>query len=184
MIENRVRRPFWLIAKDRPGGMEVLSIVLASGEVALPVFSFEDEAMMFLELGALGGWRARETADGELVSVLCGPCADARKIVLDPLHHPDAKDLSDHLSMEREAFVEPLLGTQRLQAFGSGGSTVRRRDGVTVPAALASRRTYVRTGSIGGGSRAYCRKAGVGGRERAKSVRLSGRADTYGRGKR
>ncbi len=31
--------------------MEVLRTILASGEEALPVFSFEDEARMFLELG-------------------------------------------------------------------------------------------------------------------------------------
>ena len=65
-------RPFWLIVKDRTGGMEVLRIILASGEEALPVFSFEDEARMFLELGTSGCWRVRETTTGEVTSVLLG----------------------------------------------------------------------------------------------------------------
>jgi hypothetical protein len=51
LTKNLVPRPFWLIAKYQTGGMEVLRTILASGEEALPVFSFEDEARMFLELG-------------------------------------------------------------------------------------------------------------------------------------
>jgi hypothetical protein len=122
-------RPFWLTVKDEPGRIDVLTANLITGEAALPVFSFEDEARMFLELGALGSWRVRVTSAGELISVLSGPCAGIRRVVLDPLPGLDGEGLNDLLSMEREAFMESLLKLQRRQAFGSGRSTVRRQDG-------------------------------------------------------
>ncbi len=133
-------RPFWLIVKDQPGRIDVLTTKLATGEAALPVFSFEDEARMFLELGALGVWRVRVTSAGELISVLSGPCAGIRRVVLDPLPGLDGEGLNDLLSMEREAFMESLLNLQRRQAFGSGRSSVRRQDGVSVPTAALTRR--------------------------------------------
>ena len=71
--------------------MEVLRATLASCEKALPVFSFEEEARMFLELGALDGWRVREPAVGKLTSVLFGPCAGVRRVALDPLPGRDAR---------------------------------------------------------------------------------------------
>ena len=53
-------RAFWLIAKYQTGGMGVLRTVLARGEKALPVFGFEEEARMFLDLGELGYyWEVR-----------------------------------------------------------------------------------------------------------------------------
>ena len=60
-----------MIVDDEARRMDVLTTNLATGEEALPVFSFEDEARMFLELGALGAdWRVRVTSPGELISVL------------------------------------------------------------------------------------------------------------------
>ena len=107
-------RRFWLIADYRTGGMEVLRITLASGEEALAVFSFEDEARMFLKLGALGGgWRVRVTTGGELVSVLFGPCAGVGRVVLDPLPDPFAEALMDLAGMGRETFMASVSGMQR-----------------------------------------------------------------------
>jgi hypothetical protein len=52
----------------------------------LPVFSFEEEADMFLRLGDYDNqWRTRESCAGELVSVRYGPCADVKSVALDPL---------------------------------------------------------------------------------------------------
>lgn len=110
-------RPFWLIVNHRSGGMEVLTIVLASGEEALPVFSFEDEAAMFLELGTSSGWRIMETTPGELASALSCLCAGVGRVVLDPLPGPDAAAFVDLVSMEREAFVESLLNARPLRSF-------------------------------------------------------------------
>ncbi len=59
----------------------------AGASRVLPVFSFEEEAEMFLHLGGYdtGRWRARESWSGELVSLLYGPCIDAKGVALDPL---------------------------------------------------------------------------------------------------
>jgi hypothetical protein len=133
-VRRTYSRPFWLIARHQTGGMEVLKTNLASGKEALPVFSFEDEARMFLELGASGGWRVRETTAGELTSVLCGPCANVDRIVLDPVPLPGrlSEGLIGLLSMERKAFMGSLLNPRRFRPPASGRGVVRRRTGVNV----------------------------------------------------
>ena len=89
MGTNRPRRPaehtprqppgpvsYWLIAKKRNNRIEVLTLRTGGEQETLPVFSSEQEAEIFLRFGGVtGGWRARESSAGELVSVLCGPCA-------------------------------------------------------------------------------------------------------------
>src|SRR5215204_6114090 len=80
----------WLIARDENGRLEPLCVHEGAARV-LPVFSFEEEAQMFLRLGGYegaegaDGWRARQSCAGELVSVLLGPCLDAKGVALDPL---------------------------------------------------------------------------------------------------
>ena len=107
-------RRFWLVARYRTGGMEVLRITLTSGEEALPVFSFEDEAKMFLKLGtSCGGWRVRVTTVGELVSVLFGPCASVGRVVLDPLPDPFAEALIVLAGMGRDTFMASHLDMQQ-----------------------------------------------------------------------
>jgi hypothetical protein len=123
---------FWLIARHRTGGMEVLTANLARGGEALPVFSFEDEANTFLRLGAFGDdWRARETACGELVSVLCGPCASVERVVLDPISPPGplTEGLDGPSCTEREAFVGSLLNPRPSRTSESGPSLARGRAG-------------------------------------------------------
>lgn len=140
---KRASRPFWLIVKDEPGRIDVLTTNLAAGEEALPVFSFEDEARVFCELGALGnGWRVRETAAGELTSVLCGPCATVDRVVLDPIPPlgPLTEGLNGLLSVEREAFMGSLLNPRRFGWPVSGRGVVCRRAGVFVRTATPVRR--------------------------------------------
>jgi hypothetical protein len=76
----------WMIARDGEGRLEPLCVRAGLSKV-LPVFSFEEEAEMFLHIGGYGDseWRARESSVGELVSVLCGPCVDVEGVALDPL---------------------------------------------------------------------------------------------------
>ena len=64
------------------------------GEQALPVFSGEGEAEMFVWLGGAfeDGWRVRETSAGELVSILYGPCAGVGSVALDPSPGMDGGD--------------------------------------------------------------------------------------------
>ena len=109
-MNNLAPRRFWMIAKIEAGRMNVLTTDLAGGEANLPVFSFEDEARMFLEFAASrDGWRVRETTAGELVSVLLGPCAGIGRVLLDPLPGVDGRVSADLVGMGRKPFVEFLF---------------------------------------------------------------------------
>lgn len=123
------RRPQWLIARHAISRLEVLTIGSGDDE-ALPVFSFEEEAQMFLRLqaGTLAGrWKVRRTSPGELASMLYGPCREVRRVTLDPLPEACSGALNGLLSVRREEFVLALLG--------DASSTPR------LPAALAHRST-------------------------------------------
>ncbi len=94
-------RPLWLIAEQRGNGLEVFTI----GTDVLPVFSFREEAEMFLGLVHVAdGWQVRETTCGELVSVLYGPCREVEHVALDPV-----PGITELLSRSRRAFVGALL---------------------------------------------------------------------------
>ena len=122
-MRKRAPRQFWLIVKDDLGRLDVLTTNFSCGEAALPVFSFEDEARMFLELGALDGdWRVRVTAAGELISVLFSLCAGVGWVALDPLPGPDVTVWNGLLSMEREAFMEFAANQGKGGAWCSTGS--------------------------------------------------------------
>ena len=95
---------------------------------------------MFYELGTSDGWRVRETAAGELISILFGPCAGVRRVALDPLPGPDTAALTSLVSMGREAFMESLLNMQRLPSCESGRSGAYRPTDVTARTAVLVRR--------------------------------------------
>lgn len=96
--------------RDGASGLSPLCVDGAGGRRVLPVFSFEEEAEMFLRLGGRdgGGWRARETSAGELVSVLCSPCADAGGVALDPLPGMAADGTAGLAEVDRERFLRRL----------------------------------------------------------------------------
>lgn len=127
-MSRLIPRSFWLIVQGEPARMQALTTDLDSGVAALPVFSFEDEARIFLDLGALGeGWRVRETMAGELTSVLFGPCAGVGRVVLDPLPSPFAKALMGLVSMRREAFMETYLSTETSRPLATTPDHRRQR---------------------------------------------------------
>ena len=107
----------WLIVKEGVGvtGLEPLCLD-GGGKRMLPVFSFQEEAEMFLYLGGYGddGWRVRQSSPGELVSILYGPCAEVRSIALDPLPGRLEEGTVDLVTLVRERFVQAVLD-------GSGG---------------------------------------------------------------
>lgn len=116
-------KTFWLISKIEAGRMDVLTTNLAERGRALPVFSFAEEAAMYLELGpGQGRWRVRETAAGELVSVLFGPCAGVDQVLLDPVPDLDGRVLSELIGVEKGDFVEYLLGSTRRTVRAPSGS--------------------------------------------------------------
>jgi hypothetical protein len=98
-----------MLAKDKNFGAGAL-IVDCGGERALPVFSGEGEAEMFVWLGGAfeDGWRVRASSAGELVSILYGPCADVGRVALDPSPEMTAETIR-LVSLSRERFVSWVL---------------------------------------------------------------------------
>src|SRR5215212_2034703 len=107
---------YWVIAKDAKDGFgqpEVLTVNLDGAGEALPVFSFEEEAEMFLWLQTTeDGREVRETTPGQLVSILYGPCADVGRVMLDPLPEIGARMQISLLGMDRNDFVESVMGAR------------------------------------------------------------------------
>jgi hypothetical protein len=103
------RMPFWLIARDGASRWDPLTPRLADGRRALCVFSFEEEARLFLRFGAEDVWRVRAIGIGELVSVLSGPCGQVELVVLDPLPQREAGVVNRLLCVDRERFVAFLM---------------------------------------------------------------------------
>jgi hypothetical protein len=107
-----VRHPgskWWMLAKADNLGADVL-LANCDSEQALPVFSGEGEAEMFVWLGGAfeEGWRVRETSAGELVSILYGPCAGVGRVALDPSPEMTAETIR-LVSLSRERFVSWIL---------------------------------------------------------------------------
>jgi hypothetical protein len=114
---------YWLIARPYYSGMEPLTLTRSTREgefEVLPVFSYHEEAEMFLHLGgALGvagadhkdhaGWHVRQSEGGELISLLRGRCAGIKEVALDPLPQM-IKDMTVELvSVLRERFIRRIM---------------------------------------------------------------------------
>jgi hypothetical protein len=99
-----------MIARVGGGRLEPLCVRAGLSKV-LPVFSFEEEAEMFLHLGgyAASGWRVRESCAGELASVLLGPCLDVEGVALDPLPGMLEDGMIGLVEVGRRRFVGQLL---------------------------------------------------------------------------
>ena len=106
---------YWLIARNENSRLEVLATGLADTEKAIPVFSHEEEAELFLGLWevGVGGWQARESSAGEIISVLCGPCASVERVALDPLPEMLLERTVGLVSLSRERFVDLVLSREQ-----------------------------------------------------------------------
>ena len=114
---------YWIIAKDVKdvkdgfGRPDLLTVDLDGTGQALPVFSFEEEAEMFLWLQRTeDGREVRETTPGQLVSILYGPCADVGRVMLDPLPEIGVRMQNSLLGMDRNDFVEAAMGARSLDS--------------------------------------------------------------------
>jgi hypothetical protein len=85
---------------------------LADGRGVLPVFSFEEEATLFLSLEVQGSWQVRQVGPGELVSLLYGPCRGVELVALDPVSDVEAAVVNRCVSLSRKRFVDVLLRKQ------------------------------------------------------------------------
>ena len=117
-----VRHPawkWWMLGKDDDPGAGVL-LADCDGEQALPVFSDDGEAEMFVWLGGAfeDEWRVRETSAGELVSILYGPCAGVGRVALDPSPEMAAEMLC-LVSVSRERFVNWIVDSPCFDSPGA-----------------------------------------------------------------
>jgi hypothetical protein len=105
-LRSSLARPFWLIVGRCISGLEVFTI----GSYVLPVFSFKEEAEMFLRFGKFSDeWYIRKSTCGELASVLYGPCRNVGHVALDLLPEIVAEKMVEPVSLNWEAFVKALL---------------------------------------------------------------------------
>ena len=116
LIQNKgrsiARRPLWIIISYQNNRMNVLTLDPDSDGGFLAVFSFKEEAEAFLSLledDHKRDWRSRQTAAGELVSILMGPCASVKRVALDPLPVLFSRAMLGLVSVNRERFVQDLL---------------------------------------------------------------------------
>jgi hypothetical protein len=127
--EHTPRQPpdpvsYWLIAEKLSNRLEALTIRTDDEQETLPVFSSGEEAEIFLRFGGVtGGWRARGSSAGELVSVLTGPCAGVKKVALDPSPEMVVEGTVGLVSLLRESFMN-------LTMAGRSGSLRLGDDGV------------------------------------------------------
>jgi hypothetical protein len=105
----RTYSAWWLLARHSDSQREVLTLTHGGSEV-LPVFSFREEAEMYLQIEMLGcDWHIRETGTGELVSMLYGACASVRSVALDPLPSTLADEVAELVGLDRERFVSRVV---------------------------------------------------------------------------
>src|ERR687893_2265959 len=113
--EHTPRQPpdpvsYWLIAEKRNNRLEALTIRTGCEQETLPIFSSEEETELFLRFGGVaGGWRARQSSAGELVSVLSGPCTGVKKVALDPSAEMVVEGTVGLVSLLRESFMGQIM---------------------------------------------------------------------------
>ena len=119
LSSTAVRRgTYWLLATRRCGGLEVLTTTLTDGRRVLPVFSFEEEAALYLRLGTGGSCWVRPTGAGELVSLLYGPCRGVELVTLNPVSEVETEVMSTLVSLKRESFVNIILRRESTNPSG------------------------------------------------------------------
>ena len=120
-------RPYarlWLVTKAGTGPVETLTLE-CGGDDVLPVFSHEEEAALFLNLSDAGdGWRVRESAPGEVVSLLTGFCSGVRSVALDPLPGMPS-EMIGLVRVSRDRFVDLICSPGRTIPSDGWGSTLR-----------------------------------------------------------
>lgn len=116
---SAARRPYWLIRRPKGGCIEALTVEFGGVE-ALPVFSFEEEADLFLALGVSGeGWEVRRSGAGEILSLLHGLCSGVDGVALDPVPECCGGSLLELLTIGKEDFEAMVLGVNPVLSFFS-----------------------------------------------------------------
>ena len=112
-VQRRRTRSFWLLSKVEGGRLRVLTVDLGGGLRGLPVFSSAEETRTYLDSGpGRDGWRVRETARGEIASVLLGPCAGVGRVLLDPTPDLTGPELSELVGVGTGTFLDAEVSKQ------------------------------------------------------------------------
>ncbi len=120
---------WWLITggEVEESAAKPLTLDLPGGEdEALAVFSFQEEAQMYLQVEALeGSWQVEEVEVGELASMLLwGSCSRVTRLALDPIPPRSVNCEANHLvCASRQHFLDLLAGNSEDAAIV--GSRVR-----------------------------------------------------------
>lgn len=122
--DGKPQQSYRLIVNRGKSWMDLLTIQLATGKEALPVFSDAEEAEEFIRLENWGaGWQVREASARELVSVLSGPYAHSSLVVLDPWPEIEV-GMVGLIGVGRRDFVEQLVGRTRAPCSTARGDAV------------------------------------------------------------
>ena len=101
---------YWLIC-DGTGPPGALVLDLAGLGRTLPVFSFPEEAEMFLRLDGLDGdWEVREGVAGDFFPHFFGPREPVESVVLDPLPGTMGDGAQGPVGIGPGRFVDRFLG--------------------------------------------------------------------------
>ncbi len=118
---ERLATSHWLIVKNDAQRTEALTVGLGEGRRALPIFSFPDEAGLFLKLGgfARDGWRVNESTSGELLSTLVEDLPEVGYVALDPLPemvHVMFGTAISLAALSRQRFIHRLVAGRKSAA--------------------------------------------------------------------
>jgi hypothetical protein len=121
-----------LIVKNDDGPLEVQTADL-DGQKTMPVFSFREEAEMYMGFEVRGSWWVRNTSAGELASLLFGIYSCVEKVALDPLPEIWGEGMTPLVSVSRKDFTrtlaQELLGSRGIRV---SSTPVRRPIGFRV----------------------------------------------------
>jgi len=119
---DRVSPGFWVVCPDGFRGPLAVDLPDLGRAGAVALFSFEDEALLYLGLRGLNGsdaLRARRVSGAGLLSLLCGRWAGYRSVALDPIPELDAGTLLPLTITSRERFVRFLRSVVEREAVAS-----------------------------------------------------------------
>ncbi|HEV2093902.1 MAG TPA: hypothetical protein VGR18_12130 [Rubrobacter sp.] len=101
---------YWLIC-DGTESSRAFVLDLAGLGPSLPVFSYREEAELFLALGGLDGrWAVREGGTGDFLSLFFGPHTNLKSVVLDPLPAMLREGVAGLVSLSSDRFMDRFLG--------------------------------------------------------------------------
>ena len=132
-----------MIVKNDNGPLEVQTIDL-NAQKTMPLFSFREEAEIYMRFEMKGSWWVRKTSSRELASLLLGSYSCVEKVALDPLPEICGEGMTPLVSVSRKDFMrtlaQELLDGREMKGQLDDPSTFVRADKeATITACLVGR---------------------------------------------